>query len=69
MLHLVVRYVLVKLLADTDEPLVVDKHELLDAKWMSPETIKSLVPEDPKVKHTTVQLDALRSCSCSCSCS
>jgi len=41
-------YVLCKMLADADQPLKVDAHELLDAQWMSRAKIQSLVTVDPK---------------------
>ena len=44
-------YVIVKLKSnDPDAKIVVDKHELGDAQWMSVETIKALVETNPKVR-------------------
>ena len=52
---------IVKLKAnDADAKIVVDTHELQDARWMSVETIKALVEKDPKVSCCVAAL--LRCC-------
>lgn len=43
-------YVLVKLLADRDD-ITMDHRELQDARWMSPDTIQSLVASPEQAKH------------------